>query len=352
MPAAELNNGRLMKILSVAIPCYNSAEYMEKCINSLLPGGDDIEILIIDDGSAKDNTLEIAKRAESEHPGIVRAIHQENKGHGGAVNTGIREASGVYFKVVDSDDWVEPKALLRVINRLKKLEERQTPIDMMLTNFVYDKEGVWRKNVMQFRRAFPQNRIISWDDMGHLRQTQYILMHNIIYRHDVLLRSGLQLPEHTFYVDNLFAFQPLPYCEKFYYMDVNLYHYFIGREDQSVNEKVMLSRVDQQIRVNKLMIDVFTAQDWSGLDKNVRKYMMVYLNKIQTVTSVLLLLGGTTEDYAKKGELWSYLKKKDEKLYFRLRMSVLGFCMNLPTRLGRKTTVRGYKIVRRFIHFN
>lgn len=341
-----------MKILSVAIPCYNSAEYMEKCINSLLPGGDDIEILIIDDGSAKDNTLEIARRVESEHPGIVRAIHQENKGHGGAVNTGIREATGIYFKVVDSDDWVEPKALLRVINRLKKLEEKQTPIDMMLANFVYDKEGVWHKNVMQFRRAFPQNRIISWDDMGHLRQTQYILMHNIIYRRDVLIRSGLKLPEHTFYVDNLFAFQPLPYCEKFYYMDVNLYHYYIGREDQSVNEKVMLSRIDQQIRVNKLMIDVFTAQDWSGLDKNVRKYMMVYLNKIQTVTSVLLLLGGTTEDYQKKGELWSYLKKKNEKLYLRMRMSLLGVLMNLPTTLGRRTTVRGYKIVRRFIHFN
>ena len=341
-----------MKILSVAIPCYNSAEYMEKCINSLLPGGDDIEILIIDDGSAKDNTLEIARRVESEHPGIVRAIHQENKGHGGAVNTGIREAAGIYFKVVDSDDWVEPKALLRVINRLKKLEEKQTPIDMMLANFVYDKEGVWHKNVMQFRRAFPQNRIISWDDMGHLRQTQYILMHNIIYRRDVLIRSGLKLPEHTFYVDNLFAFQPLPYCEKFYYMDVNLYHYYIGREDQSVNEKVMLSRIDQQIRVNKLMIDVFTAQDWSGLDKNVRKYMMVYLNKIQTVTSVLLLLGGTTEDYQKKGELWSYLKKKNEKLYLRMRMSLLGVLMNLPTTLGRRTTVRGYKIVRRFIHFN
>ena len=341
-----------MKILTVAIPCYNSEAYMRKAIESLLPGGEDIEILIIDDGSQKDNTLKIAKSYEKEYPGIVRAIHQENKGHGGAVNTGIREATGIYFKVVDSDDWVEPKALLRVINRLKKLEEKQTPIDMMLANFVYDKEGVWHKNVMQFRRAFPQNRIISWDDMGHLRQTQYILMHNIIYRRDVLIRSGLKLPEHTFYVDNLFAFQPLPYCEKFYYMDVNLYHYYIGREDQSVNEKVMLSRIDQQIRVNKLMIDVFTAQDWSGLDKNVRKYMMVYLNKIQTVTSVLLLLGGTTEDYQKKGELWSYLKKKNEKLYLRMRMSLLGVLMNLPTTLGRRTTVRGYKIVRRFIHFN
>ncbi len=341
-----------MKILTVVIPCYNSELYMRKSIESLLPGGDDIEILIIDDGSTKDNTLEIAREYERNYPGIVRAIHQKNKGHGGAVNTGIKEAEGIYFKVVDSDDWVDPKVLIRVINRLKLLEERQTSVDMMLTNFVYDKEGAWHKHIMQFRRAFPQNRIISWDDMGHMRQTQYILMHNIIYRHEVLVKCGLKMPLHTFYVDNLFAFQPLPYCEKLYYMDVNLYHYLIGREDQSVNEQIMIGRIDQQIRVNKLMIDVFTGQNWSGLDKNVRKYMLNYLNKVMTVTSVLLMVGGTTDDYEKKRDIWGYLKHKNEKLYVRLRMSFLGMWMNLPGTISHKAVVRGYKVLRRFIHFN
>ena len=341
-----------MKILTVAVPCYNSEPYMKKALDSLIPGGEDLEILIIDDGSTKDHTLEIARSYEKLYPGIIRVIHQPNKGHGGAVNTAVHEATGLYFKVVDSDDWVDSKVLLRVIKRLKFLEEKNTPIDMLLTNFVYDKEGAWRKNVMQFRRAFPQNRIISWDDMGHLRQTQYILMHNIIYRHDVLIRSGLRLPIHTFYVDNIFAFQPLPYCEKFYYMDVNLYHYAIGREDQSVNEQVMIGRIDQQIRVNKLMIDIFTDQNWSGLDKNVRKYMMIYLNKIMTVTSILLLVGGTEEDYEKKRDLWGYLKRKNENLYIRLRMSFLGMWINLPVPVAKKTTVKGYKVVRKFIHFN
>ena len=342
------------KILTVAIPCYNSAAYMEKCIRSLLPGKDDIEILVIDDGSTKDNTLEIAQRYEAQYPGIVRAIHQENKGHGGAVNTGIEHASGTYFRVVDSDDWVDSRVLLKGIARLKTLEKKGTPVDMMLTNFVYDKvgAGVFGKHVMNFHHAFPANRIISWDDMGHMKQTQYILMHNITYRHDILVKSGLRLPLHTFYVDNIYAYQPLPYCEKFYYMDLNLYHYFIGREDQSVNEKVMLSRIDQQLRVNKLMIDIFTRQNFSGLDKNVRKYMMIYLNKIMTVSSVFLLVGGTSEDLKKKGELWAYLKHADYKLYYRLRMSFLGVCMNLPTQLGRKTTVRGYKIARKLFSLN
>ena len=135
-------------------------------------------------------------------------------------------------------------------------------------------------------------------------------------------------------------------------MDVNLYHYTIGRDDQSVNEKVMLGRIDQQIRVNRIMIDLFVSQNWSGLDKNVRKYMFIYLNKIMTVTSVMLLVGGTAEDYEKKGELWSYAKRRDYKLYYRLRMSLLGVLTNLPTNLGKKTTVRGYKLIRHIIHFN
>ena len=83
-----------MKILSVAIPCYNSEAYMRKCIESLLPGGEDIEILIVDDGSKKDNTAAIADSYQEKYPTIVKAIHQENGGHGEAVNTGIAAGSG------------------------------------------------------------------------------------------------------------------------------------------------------------------------------------------------------------------------------------------------------------------
>lgn len=98
-----------MKILSIAVPCYNSQEYMRNCIDSLLVGGEEVEIIVVDDGS-KDNTLQIAKEYEEKYPGIVKAVHQENKGHGGAVNTGLAHASGLYFKVVDSDDWLNEEA--------------------------------------------------------------------------------------------------------------------------------------------------------------------------------------------------------------------------------------------------
>ena len=76
-----------------------------------------------------------------------------------------------------------------------------------------------------------------------------------MYRTELLKMCGLQLPKHTFYVDNLFVFEPLPYVKNIYYLDVNFYRYFIGRDDQSVTEANMIKRIDQQLRVTKLMIE-------------------------------------------------------------------------------------------------
>lgn len=123
-----------MKILSVAIPCYNSAAYMSHAIETLLTAGDEIEILIVDDGSTKDNTLEIAKEYEKKYPNIVRAIHQENGGHGAAVNTGIENATGIFFKVVDSDDWVNTDALAKVMTFLHGVVADGKNLDMLLFN--------------------------------------------------------------------------------------------------------------------------------------------------------------------------------------------------------------------------
>ena len=110
-----------MKLLTFAIPCYNSAAYMRNCIESLLPGGDEVEILIVDDGSTKDNTAEIADEYEKNYPGICRAIHQENGGHGEAVNAGLRNATGFFYKVVDSDDWVDWNAYQAILAKLREI---------------------------------------------------------------------------------------------------------------------------------------------------------------------------------------------------------------------------------------
>ena len=311
-----------MKLLSFAIPCYNSAAYMEKCIKSCLAGGDDVEIIIVDDGSTKDDTLKIAKEYEAKYPNIVKAVHQENGGHGQAVNTGLANATGMFFKVVDSDDWVDVKSYKKILTKLKSFVEEDDLPDMLIANYVYEKVGAKRKKVIHYENALPVDRMFGWNEMGHFKVDQYILMHSVIYRTQLIKEFGLKLPEHTFYVDNIFVFEPLPVVQKMYYMNVNFYRYFIGREDQSVNETVMISRIDQQLRVTRRLIDSYLGN--KPVNERCRKYMVTYLRIMMEVSSIFLIISGTDENLVKKKELWKYVKDSDSKLYKELRYSILG----------------------------
>lgn len=337
-----------MKLLTFAIPCYNSQDYMEHCIESILPGGEDIEILIIDDGS-KDRTAEIADDYAKRYPSIIRAIHQENGGHGEAVNTGIRNASGLYFKVVDSDDWVDAEAYKKVLQTLRELTGSKTTLDMLLSNYVYEKEGVKNKKVMR-QTGFPKDRLFTWSDVRHFYKGHYILMHSVIYRTKLLRECGLELPKHTFYVDNIYVYKPLPYVRTMYYLDVDFYRYYIGREDQSVNEKVMISRIDQQIRVNKIMLDDVNL--WKVQNPKCRKYMFNYLEIITVVSTIMLIRSGTEENLEKKRALWKYIKDRDIKLFHKLRRGIMGQTMNLPGKSGRKISVAAYRLSQKVVGFN
>lgn len=337
-----------MKLLTFAIPCYNSQDYMENCIKSLLPGGDDVEILVIDDGS-KDSTPEIADAYAKKYPGIVRAIHQENGGHGEAVNAGIRNATGLFFKVVDSDDWVDAEAYAKILDKLRDLAGGAKTLDMFVANYVYEKEGAKHKKVMHYS-FLPKERMFTWSEVGHIHKGQYILMHSVIYRTQLLRDCGLELPKHTFYVDNIYVYTPLPSVKNMYYMDVDFYRYFIGREDQSVNEKVMIGRIDQQIRVNKIMVDGFDL--WKIQNRKLRRYMFNYLEIITVISTIMLIRSGTEENLEKKRELWSYIKDKDLRLFHHLRNGIMGSTMNLPGRGGRKISVAAYKLSQKIVGFN
>jgi glycosyltransferase involved in cell wall biosynthesis len=321
---------------------------MEKCIESILPGGEDVEIIIVDDGS-KDRTAEIADDFARRFPSIVKAVHQENGGHGEAVNTGIAHATGLYFKVVDSDDWVDPDAYRQILDRLRELVASGTSIDMFLANYVYEKEGAKHKKVMR-QTGFPTDRVFSWNDVRRFHKGHYILMHSVIYRTMLLRECGLRLPDHTFYVDNIYVYKPLPYVHTMYYMDVDFYRYFIGRDDQSVNEKVMISRIDQQIKVNKIMIE--DVDLWKVPNLKCRRYMYNYLEIITVISTVMLLRSGTEENLEKKRKLWTYIKETDIHLFHKLRRGILGGTMNLPGRGGRKISIAAYRISQKIVGFN
>lgn len=338
-----------MKLLSVAIPCYNSENYMRHAVETLLVGGEDVEIIIVDDGSS-DRTYEIGLELQEQHPGIVKVVHQENAGHGGAVNTGLKEATGLYFKVVDSDDWVKEEALLEVLDTLKGLVHDGINLDVFICNYVYEKVGEKKKRVIHYRNCMPQDCVFTWDDVSHFRTGQFILMHSVIYRTKLLRDCGLELPKHTFYVDNIYVYQPLPQVKTMYYKDLNLYRYFIGRDDQSVNENNMMKRIDQQLLVTRTIIDL---HDLTKLKcRSLRSYMSKYLMIMMTISSVFLIKIGTEEALEKKDELWAYLETKNKRMYKDISRTVLGTSSKVHSRPSQEVVKFGYEIARKLFKFN
>lgn len=322
---------------------------MHKAIDSLLVGGEDVEILIVNDGS-KDDTAKIADAYAAQYPAIVRAIHQENGGHGEAVNAGLRNATGVYYKVVDSDDWVEESAYRKVLETLQEMVENGCHLDMLICNYVYEKVSANKQKVIEYQNALPQNQIFSWSDIMRFKPSQNILMHSVIYRTKMLKECGLELPKHTFYVDNIFVYQPLPMVMTMYYLDVDFYRYYIGREDQSVNERVMIGRVDQQIAITKYMIE---SHDLSKIrNRKLRSYMAKYLAMMMAVCTVLLYKEGSEESLQKNEELWEFLKKRNKHLHRAVKNKILGRVMQLKGKTGRKIIILGYQLSQKIYGFN
>jgi len=319
-----------MKYITFTIPSYNSQEYMRHVIDNLVAVGDDIEVIIVNDGS-KDDTGKIADEYQNKYPTIVKAIQKENGGHGSGVMAGIRNATGIFYKVVDSDDWVETKDVVEMLDLIKKHMAENIDIDLYITNYVYEHAADNSQFVMHYRKCLPVDTVITWDDMKHVKLETVFLMHSLMYRLDKLKASGMELPNHTFYVDDIYAYVPLPYMEKIFYHDLNFYHYFIGRSDQSINYGIMCKRFEQQTLVFNTMFSSYKLDELKKLPKHLHRYMGQFLMIIGAVT--LMTIVGTKEDKPMRKvaykEFWKHLKEIDVKLYKTFRHSPAGVLISL-----------------------
>ncbi|NLI22152.1 MAG: glycosyltransferase family 2 protein [Clostridiales bacterium] len=339
-----------MKLLTVTVPCYNSAAYMQRCVDSLLPGGEEMDILIIDDGST-DETGAIADRYVQNHPGTVRVIHQENGGHGEGINQGLKNALGTYFKVVDSDDRLDPAALVRLLDVLRRFAARGEEADLIVNNYVYDQAERQAVFSVNYRVAIKPGRMLSWEDIRRFPVHKQFMIHSLIYRTGMLRDMGLVLPKHTFYEDNLYIYQPLPYTKRVYYFDEPLYGYFIGRPDQSIAEKNILKRLDQVSNIAEKMITSYTLAQLKALPKSLYGYMINNCAGMLATTSALQFIAETEESLAMNRHMWQAIREFDEALYQKLRSNLLGLATVLPGAVGRRTLVSGYRFVRRIIQF-
>ncbi len=337
------------KLLTVTVPCYNSAAFMSRCLDTLLDGGERMEIIVINDGS-KDNTGEIADQYAEKYPDIVRVIHQENGGHGEGINQGLRHATGQYFKVVDSDDWVDTQALQRVLDKLEALES-VGGVDLMICNYVYTYQDGRPDQVISYENAFPVDALITWEQTRHFRLNQYLTLHSTIYRTQILRDCGVELPKHTFYEDNLYAYAPLRLTQTMCYLNENLYQYLIGRDGQSVSEESMRKNYRHQILVAKMIFDSADVPAIRKSNPKLGHYLHHELTMMLMIAAAFSRICGTEQSERDIQELWEYIKKQG-RYGRRLRYASMAGAAAIPGRGGRKVCVTGYRLAHKVVKFN
>lgn len=343
-----------MKLISFVVPSYNSEKYLNKCLDSLLEAGDDGEIIVVNDGST-DNTSKIAHEYQNKHPSIVKVVDKPNGGHGSGVNVGLANASGLYFKVVDSDDWLDNGALKILLETIRIHQKQQCLPDLYVANLVKERVEAGTQKVIKCKKFFPQNKNFGWNDVKKFGLMDFLIMHNMVYKTEILRNYGLVLPEHTFYVDNLVAYNPLPCVQTLHFLDVDLYRYYIGRSDQSVTAENITKRYRQQICVMKNMAFSHKYQDLKSLPKGLSRYMFHYLSLLMSLTVMFTTSGKDNREQRKADlkEMWASIKAADKKMYgFLKHRSITGAINWMPFAMQGKITWLCYKIVCRVLDYD
>lgn len=336
-----------MKLLTVTVPCYNSQSYMEKCIKSLLPGGNRVQIVIIDDGS-KDATGAIADRYAAAHPGIVTVVHQENGGHGEGINQGLRHAEGKYFKVVDSDDWVSGD-YIRYLDTLEQCE-KSGGVDLLVTNYYYEHADGRGNRSICYRDVLPENCVFSWADTRPFKLHQLLTIHSCTFRTELLRCHTAALPKHVFYEDNLMVYQALPFVQRMYYLNADLYRYYIGREGQSVQRDVMTRRYTHQLLVTQKCFEACHLDTIQ--DKMQRRYLKHELFMMFGIATLYARLNKTAEADENLHKMWENCRRYDERwaIHFQRHTPICLVC--IPGQVGRNLSSTVYSAANKVVRFN
>jgi len=257
-----------MKLLTVAVPTFNTEKYLERCLQSLVYDDkalESLEIIVVNDGST-DNSLAIAREYEKKYPNTIVIIDKPNGGHGSAINKALGIAKGKYFRVVDSDDWVNIIDFPDHFKDLKKYD-----VDIVLTN--YNRELVYEGASEEFKygEVIPYGRVFNLSDFDlKLFKDNYFFLATSDFRTEFLRKAGVKLDEKTYYVDMEFVIFPIKEMSTFVYLNYNIYRYYQGRNDQSISAQSMVrNRIDHEKVLRKLL----HFYKMTKLSKNKKKYV-------------------------------------------------------------------------------
>lgn len=271
-----------MKILSIIIPVYNTELFLARCLDSLSYNEDvikDLDIIIVNDGST-DDSAKIAKKYCIKYPKSFRLINKKNGGHGSTINTGLKEATGKYVKVLDSDDWINIIDFPQLVQKLKNETS-----DIVITNYKQE--------------ILPNNKELSFifDTQGYERQLkieespellknenfffQFSLASMSINREKLLANWGDGLFENTFYVDQQFVAKVLSIAKTYIVYNLDIYRYFIGRCGQSIDNAGFLKHRHDHEKVLRWLLSTLDNKNSSDTYRALLTKQIVLMLKTQ-----------------------------------------------------------------------
>ena len=324
-----------MKILSIAVPVYNTEKYLRRCVDSMLVSSilEDIEIILVNDGS-KDGSINIMNEYKQKYPNTVVVIDKENGGHGSTINAALKIATGKYFRVLDSDDWCDSYNFEIFINKLKNEDT-----DLIITN--YKKEFIYSGVSVDVNwKSLEENKQYDFNTFDlDVLDKEYFVMANSTYKLSVLKDSKLELMEKTFYVDMQYNVMPISCLKNFKFWKLDIYRYFIGRPEQSMNLQNFVKNRKNHEKVMRFLIEYYLENKESYSD-NQREYVKQILYYMLTTHYYIYCVYAEKDRkqmYKEIKEWDKYLKEKDDELY--TMMNNIG-----QIRFNRKTKFMGVRI--------
>lgn len=236
------------KVLTISVAAYNAAGDLPRCLESMLQTevADKLEIIVVNDGS-KDNTSEVVQKYADQYPDIVKLVDKENGGHGSTINASIPLATGRYYKIVDSDDWVDQKGIEGLVRFLEHAEA-----DLVMNPYFTMRPGHF--DTPELRNVFMEPQVYEKERSIEEISGIQMEMHAITFKTDIVKKMGPVISEHCFYVDVEYVIFPLRYLKSYACLDFPVYCYLLGTATQSMNINNMIRRRDQHLHVAKRLV--------------------------------------------------------------------------------------------------
>lgn len=313
------------KIISLSIAAYNAEKDIANCLDSLIRSNvlEQLDIIVVNDGS-KDHTAEIVQKYVEKYGNSIRLINKKNGGHGSTINTSIKYACGKYYKILDSDDWVNSENLNRLVAFLEK-----TDTDMVLNPY----DEIEYNTRTKTRQMNPWDNEVSYEEVHGLEELDKVVlyMHSLTFRREVIQKMGAIIDENCFYVDMEYCIFPLLHINSFVCLDYPVYQYLLGSQTQSMNMENMIKRRDQHLKVTERLVSFYKKHE-DDLNIKVKEIVILRIKYAIYNQYVIYLHMSPKEAINEIKRFDEWLKKRNKELYNGPKGKIMEFI-----KINRKT---------------